>query len=172
MTPLGAYILAFIVGKVPPEQHSYYEKLEVTQTRYESISEDIATVSLEDPLFEDDEDGEKTGTLIASVATLESFLRADVDSCKIGGDKDKDGIYRAWTLWQLHANKKKVCESRLAGARVAREMMRASFKQCHFLPFLDRLGVYTDGFCKKNWNRSRNRIKRAVDWVRLHPFSL
>jgi hypothetical protein len=172
MTPLGAYILAFMVDKVPLEQHSYYEKLEVTQARYESIAEDTATVSLEYPLFEDDEDGERTGTFIASVAGLESFFRADVDSCKIGGDKDKDGNYRAWTLWQLHANKKKVCESRLAGARVAREMMRASLKQCYRLPFLDRLGVYTDGFCKKNWDRSRNRIKRAVDWVSNHPFSL
>jgi hypothetical protein len=172
MTPLGSYILALLISAVPPTQHSYYEKLDVTLRRYESISEDIATVSLESPLFADDEDGEKTGTIVASVATYESFLREDVDSCKIGGDKDKDGNYRAWTLWQLHANKKKVCSSRLEGARVAREMIRASFKQCYSLPFLDRLGVYTDGFCKKNWNRSRHRIKRAVEWVSAHPFSL
>lgn len=172
MTPLGSYILTFMIAKVPLEQHAYYERLEVTQARYESIAEDIATVSLESPLYDDDEDGEKTGTTIASVASLESFFRAEVDSCKIGGDKDKEGRYQAWTLWQLHANKNKVCENRLAGARVAREMMRASFKHCSSLPLLDRLGVYTDGFCKKNWDRSRNRIKRAVDWVKSHPFSL
>lgn len=172
MSPLAQYVFVFFTATVPPIDHSYYEKLETTTARYESIAETIATVSLERPLFTDDADGIKTAMILGSIATFESFLRADIDSCKKGGDPNKDGVYQAWTLWQLHANKTKVCSNRLEGARYAREAVRFSLKTCISFPAFDRLSVYTDGVCKKDWNRSKHRMKRATDWIDKHPFSL
>ncbi len=170
---LVKYLIAFLESSVPLTDHAYYEKLEVTKARYESISETIAEVSVEAPLFADDAGGVKTGTLLASIASFEGSLRDDVDTCKRGGDPHPvTKVYQAWTLWQLHANKEKVCASRVAGARVAREMVRHSFKTCHKLAVPDRLSVYTDGVCKSNWSRSRYRMERASRWVSKHPFNL
>lgn len=167
---LAKYLFEFMVSTVPPEHHSYYEKLDKTISRYESIADTVAEAAIEAPLFADDQSGVKTGTVLVSVATYEGFLREDIDTCKIGGDKDKNGNWLAWTLWQMHKPKKDVCSSRARGVRVAREMIRNSFATCKNYELLDRLGVYTDGFCKKNWSRSRVRMKRAMDWVSKHPF--
>lgn len=170
MSPLAAYILIFLQFTVAMTDHSYYEALNKTQARYESIANDIATAAKEAPLFQDDEDGVKTGLLLSSIALSEGFLREDVDTCKRGGDKDKNGNPTAWSLWQMHLKKETVCHDRLTAARYAREMVRFSLKTCENYPFLDRLAVYTDGHCEKNWNRSRFRMKRAVDWATSHPF--
>lgn len=172
ITPLGKYIFVFLNSIVPITNHSYYEQLETTRVRYESVAETIATVSQESPLFVDDSDGVKTATILASIALAESHIRADVDTCKIGGDKDKNGNYTAWTLWQMHLPKKVVCSSRLVGARHAREFVRLSFKTCERLSLVDRLSFYTDGICKKDWRRSQDRIKPAIKWVAAHPFVL
>lgn len=169
---LVKYLIAFLESSVPLTDHAYYERLEITKARYESIAETIAEVSVEAPLFADDADGVKTGALLASIAGFEGALRDDIDNCKRGGDPHPvTKVYQAWTLWQLHANKEKVCASRVAGARVAREMIRHSFKTCHKLAVPDRLSVYTDGVCKSNWSRSRHRMERASRWVSTHPFT-
>jgi hypothetical protein len=170
MDTLAAYILLFMQSAVAMTDHSYYEPLTKTQARYESIANDIAIVAKESPLFQDDAEGIKTGLFITTVASTEGFFREDVDTCKRGGDKDKDGNPTAWTLWQMHLKKDVVCHDRLTAARYAREMIRFSLKTCESYPFLDRLAVYTDGHCATNWNRSRFRIKRAMDWFNNHPF--
>lgn len=170
MTPLAKYLLLFFQSAVPVADHSYYEKVEVTQARYESIADTVATAATEAPLFKDDLSGIKTALLLGSIATYESSLRADIDTCAKGGDIDKSGVTHAWTLWQVHAPKAKACVSRLEGARIAREMIRHSFKTCHLFDMQDRLSVYTDGSCKNKWNRSRHRMFRATDWLTKHPY--
>ena len=171
MTPLAAYLFPFLVASVPLADHSYYENIETTRDRYESIAETIAWVSIEAPVFEDDESGVRTGALLASIATYEGSLKAEIDTCAKGGDIDKNGVAHAWTLWQVHAEKEKACASRVAGATIAREMIRISFKTCKSRAMLDRLSIYTDGSCHSNWKRSRHRMGRAMNWVALHPFT-
>ncbi len=169
--PLAKYLLVFLQSAVPVADHSYYEKSEVTQARYESIADTIAEVSLEAPVFKDDVSGVKTALLLGSIATFESSLKAEIDTCAKGGDIDKAGVTHAWTLWQLHAPKEKACASRLAGARIARETIRISFKACAKEEMLDRLSGYTDGTCHSKWNRSRHRMWRAMNWFEKHPFT-
>ncbi len=170
MTPLAKYLLLFFQSAVPVTDHSFYEKVEVTQARYESIADTVAAAATEKPLFKDDWSGVKTALLLGSIATYESSLRADIDTCAKGGDIDKAGVTHAWTLWQVHAPKEKACVSRLEGARIAREMVRNSFKVCSLFDTQDRLSVYTDGVCKNKWNRSRSRMFRASNWLAKHPF--
>lgn len=170
MTLLAKYLLVFFQSAVPVTNHSFYEKVEVTQARYESIADTIAAVAIEAPVFKDDVSGVKTALLLGSIATFESSLRADIDTCAKGGDIDKAGVTHAWTLWQLHAPKEKACASRLAGARMARETIRISFKACAKEEMLDRLSGYTDGACHSKWNRSRHRMFRAMNWLEKHPF--
>jgi hypothetical protein len=171
MTSLAKYLLVFFQSTVPVADHSYYEKVEVTQARYESIADTVASVAMEHPLFRDDTNGVKTALLLGSVATFESSLIAEIDTCVKGGDIDKAGVPHAWTLWQVHAPKETACANRLAGARIAREMIRWSFKTCSSFDVSDRLSGYTDGSCKNKWNRSRHRMFRATNWLEKHPFA-
>jgi hypothetical protein len=170
MTPLAKYVFVFFLSAEPVANHSYYEKAEVTTARYESIAETIAETALEKPIFRDDVSGVKTALLLGSIATFESSLKDDIDTCAKGGDIDKNGVPHAWTLWQVHAPKELACASRLEGARIAREMVRNSFKVCATFDMQDRLSVYTDGSCHNKWNRSRHRMFRATNWLDKHPF--
>lgn len=165
-----AYLLAAAKAFVPTTNHAYYEKPEVTEARYESIAQTVADVSFTHPLWSDDVDGIKTGLILLSISGYESSFKNDIDSCKVGGDKDKKGVFHAWTLWQLHANKEKVCANRAAGATAAVYTVKHSFEICKDYPFNDRLSVYTDGVCKKNWWRSSSRISRAMKWYNDHPY--
>ena len=168
---LEQYLLGALLTFVPASQHAYYESEEATLDRYSSIAHTIAVISKEQPLFADDEDGVKTGLILASIASSESNLREDVDDCRRGGDRDKHGNWLAWGLWQTHAPKSEVCSSRLSGARIAREMVRTSFSVCSSFAWSDRLSVYTDGVCKNNWKRSSFRLNRAVQYLKQHTFS-
>jgi len=168
MQTLVNYILTAMVSWVPVTDHSYYEKPETTMERYTDIANTIVDVAMDPenkPLFEGEDGRVKTALLIASVASSEGFFREDVDSCKIGGDNGK-----AWGLWQTHAPKKKVCASRKNAATIALGMMANSFAVCKAYPIMDRMSVYTDGRCQKNWKRSRYKMERAMSWYANNKF--
>jgi hypothetical protein len=163
---LAAYLLSAMNSWVPPAQHAYYETPDDTAGRYASIAGDIAEVALdpaEEPVFAGDDGRYKTALLLASIASYESSFRARVDDCRVAGDNG-----RAHGLWQTHAPKDAVCTDRRQAARIALEMVRASFAECRALDFADRLSLYTDGACKHDWNRSRYRVWRAVRWWTHH----
>ena len=173
VTNLAIYVFAAMTTWVPMSNHSFYEKEEITHSRYESIANTIAEVSLNEdksPIFNDEDDAinrAKTALLLASIASYESSFKKSVDSCKEGGD---NGL--AWGLWQTHSNKKKTCANRLTAAYIALGMVNRSFKFCSKQHLLDKLSIYTDGRCKDNWYRSRSRIMRALSWHQKHKEEL
>jgi hypothetical protein len=170
---LVIYLATAMSAWVPMANHSYYEKLEMTQVRYSEIATTIAAAVLDGnqvPIFNDEDDltnRVKTGLLLASIAAYESSFKKEVDSCAEGGDH---GL--AWGIWQTHANKTKVCADRSVAVRVALGMIETSFNNCKNRNISDRLSIYTDGICHTNWKRSRNRVERALSWHKKHRAEL
>lgn len=164
---LSSYIFSAMVSWVPLTDHSFLnESVETTAARYHSIANTIAEVSIsEPPLFAGADAEVKTALILGSIASSESFFRADVDSCKKGGD---NGL--AWGDWQTHAPKKLVCSSRVAAAKIALQMIRNSFNVCKNYKLVDQLSVYTDGSCKADWWRSRYKMNRAINYLKKNPF--
>jgi hypothetical protein len=167
---LSNYIFAAMVSWVPVSDHAYYEKQEETIARYHDIANTIAEVALDptrEPMFAGDDDEIKTALLLASIASSESFFRKSVDDCKVSGDNNL-----AWGLWQTHASKKLVCSNRKAAAIVALDMAKDSLNSCKSFPLLDRMSVYTDGSCHVNWNRSRQKMGRAIEYFKNNKLEL
>lgn len=165
---LTNYILAAMISWVPLNQHNHLEEEEVTSQRYHDIAETIAEVSLDptlEPLFEGEDGRVKTALLLASVASSESNFQNDVDTCHRGGD-----LGLAWGLWQTHAPKILVCSDRKVAVKIALEMMRYSFQHCHHLALDDRMSIYTDGKCHKNWRRSKFKVNRAISYINSNSF--
>lgn len=161
MQALVSLILTAMVSWVDPSTHRHLERPEVTRARYVAIAEDIAGVVIT-ARGERVRDVETEALLLASIASLESSFRADVDACVRG----RGG---AWSLWQIAGGgaraKGKVCSSRREAARVALAMVRESFRACAGHAFEDRLAFYTDGRCERDWKRSRSRVRRALEMV-------
>lgn len=187
MHVLAAYLLTAMVAWVPLSYHHVFDRKEqVTRDRYESIAEDIAAVSLDPaqkPLFADVhskvtgelvQDGRmETALLLTSIASWESHFEAAVDSCELVGDNG-----HAFSMWQMHQPRARVCGDRRAAIRVAIGMIRESFDSCNqwgaqnrIVPVLaDKLSFYTDGYCHTNWKRSRERMERAIGWWKEHAY--
>lgn len=166
MTYFINYVLAAMIAWYPISNHTFYEKVEITTARYLSIATTIAQASIDpkrEPLFAGPDGRVKEALLLASVAASESGFRDDVDTCKRNGD---GGL--AFTLWQLHAKKDVVCANREAGAGVALDIMRTSFTMCKSFELVDRMSGYTDGTCHANWQRSRYKMVRAINWYAAH----
>src|ERR1700729_2397021 len=141
MTHYFAHIVfKAMVSFVPLSQHSYYETAAETQTRYESIAEDISEGSDAAPIFQGTDGGIKTALLLASLSSFESAYRKDIDSCQRGGDHN-----RSWTIFQLlqyYSPKEEVCKDRKKAVEYAIKYIRNSFEHCNSLPVEDRLSVY------------------------------
>jgi hypothetical protein len=125
--------------------------------RYASIAEDLARVSAEAPLFDDDAGGEHTAVTLAAIASLESFFAADVDALRKFGDGGK-----ARGLLQVHMLPGEApCFDRLSCLRVGRERVRLSMDTCRRLPAHERLSQFTTGRCQHN-PEGRWRMARAT----------
>jgi len=167
MFDLVDYIFAFFLAAVPAQHHAHYEPAEQTLGRYQAIAEDIAAVVSEpaiEPLFDGRDARAKTAVLLASVAASESYLRADVDNCKVRGDGGKSA-----TIFQIQNAPKSVCTDRRDAVRVALERLRASMSACKTLPASERLAQYASGRCDRGQRASRYRWQRAERWIATHP---
>lgn len=105
MIPLAPIIaaLAFVKPSLPPERAS-------------RLAGDIAAEA--DTLDE--------GLALVAVATVESGLRAEVETCRVTGDHG-----RAWSLYQLNADawkrpytRAQICASNRLATRLARNALR------------------------------------------------
>lgn len=164
LTLFATYLFSMMVALTPLSQHAFYEKNDVTASRYEVISMTMARVIGGETM----PDGErlKVGAVMVSIGDAESHWNAAVVSCEKGGDND-----RAWGPWQTQLPKAKVCESTEAAFKLALTMVKTSFLACKELALADRLSWYTDGKCRHNWKRSSWRMNRALAWVKAHPFT-
>lgn len=168
MANLVSYLVAFFVATVPVGMHAYREAPDITLERYESVAEDIAEVSLdpeEAPLFHGAHARERTALVLASIASFESSLRADVDDCSTLGDGG-----RSRTIFQIQRGTPLViCEDRRAAAHVALSMVRESLAACAGSPADERLALYTSGSCERGRRQAQWRWARAVAFYRSHP---
>jgi hypothetical protein len=174
MNPITTYILSAMTAWVPITDHAYYERREITEARYVSIANTVVETAYDDkrkPLFEGEDGRIKSALLLAAIASTESFFIKDVDTCRRGGDCE-GGHCLAWGDWQTHSNRWRTCSSRATAADIAYNWIQNSFDVCKMkgYPMLDRLSVYTDGHCHWNWERSRTRMLRALNWLKGHPF--
>lgn len=159
---LSKYLLQAMMVWVPIEDHAFREKREITEARYSSIADDIADV-LSAETFPTEEDRLKIAVTMVSIGAAESHFVASVDSCDTSGDHGK-----AWGIWQVQGHKAKTCESRKSALVVALGIVKTSLRVCADLPLNDRLSFYTDGKCKKDWQRSAWRFGRALSYVKNH----
>jgi hypothetical protein len=172
ITTLTTYLLTAMTTWVPAATHP--EGAEKAMARYESIARDIATVALDEgqtPLFAGADGREKTALLLASIASFESFFRADVDEGRARGDNG--GSYclmqiqvgtktaEGWTGKDLIASRHKCL---VAGLNRIRE----SFVMCRALPQPYRLAGYTCGRCVQE-PKAEQRMNRAIKWLAAHP---
>jgi hypothetical protein len=157
-----------MVTWVPLEEHAWLEPRAVTAERYARIAETIAKVaSEEEPIFEGELEAARarTALLLAAIASYESHYAARVENCRVSNAG-------ALGLWQTVAPRGQVCKSREGAARVALAMVRQSFQACSRHDELDRLAFYTDGFCRRDWRRSRSRVGRATRYWTKTPLKL
>lgn len=165
---LAPIIFKAMITFYPIQNHAYHETTEITTNRYESISEDIAEGSAQQPIFSDAEGGAaKTGILLASLARWESQgYDAKVDQCITAGD---NGM--SWTIFQLmslFSPKQEVCASRKKAVEWAIKHIKNSFRLCHSLPLQDRLSVYAGGTCDNGRPQSRVRVVPAINFYNTH----
>ena len=171
---LATYLVVAMTAWVPPAQH--VEGRDKALERYESIAKDIATVAMDeanDPLFAGGDGRQKTALLMASIASFESYYRADVDSGKARGDNGK-----SWCLMQIQVGTGKTAEgwsgeeliaSRNKCLTAGLNKLRVSMAFCRALPLRFRLAGYTHGKCIED-PKSETRMGRATRWLSDHPF--
>jgi hypothetical protein len=163
---LSPIVLKAMIAFYPMSNHTFHEPLATTQARYESIAEDIASGSDQNPIFEGEEGGVRTAFLLASIASFESGFIAKIDECKQSGDSGK-----AWTIFQLqtpYSPKGEVCGSRKKAVEWAIHHIRNSFSTCHSLPVESRLSAYTAGRCINGERKSSQRIHPAISFLNAH----
>ncbi len=172
---LAAWLLSAMVAWVPPSQQWREGEFHATD-RYASIAQDIARVALdpeEPPLFEGPQGRAQTALLMASIASFESFFRADVDKGIVKGDHG-----RSWCLLQVQVHNKTaeqwtgpdLINDRTKCLRAGLHLMRNSFVWCRGLKLIDRLAGYTRGHCIEE-PYAEQRMRRALDWWKHHPFT-
>ncbi len=152
----------------PIQNHAYHEAADITTTRYESIAEDIAIGSVQQPVFSDTDGGAaKTGILLASLARWESQgYDAEVDQCRRAGDHGM-----SWTIFQLmspFSPKQEICADRKKAVEWALRWIKNSFRLCSYLPLQDRLSVYAGGTCDNGRPQSRVRVSPAINFYNSH----
>jgi hypothetical protein len=170
---LSAYIFSAMVTWTPLKVHFRESENEV-RARYEGIARDIATVALDEsepPLFAGEDGRTQTALLIASIASFESYFRADVDAGKARGDH---GV--SWCMMQVQVHGKTaegwtgqdLILDRTKCIRAGLHLVQYSFEWCKHLPLRHKLSGYTSGTCGADAS-SEARIARAIRWMKEHP---
>jgi hypothetical protein len=177
---LVRYLLLAMATWVPHVQHAAVENFDVTEERYEEFAQDTARAMLDEdvdpiPFVPGDEINNRaeSALLLASIASDESYYRADVMSCAPPTPDAPGDDGHSWGPFQTSRNRRSTCTSFEGAARVALEMVRESWRICAKLPFEARLAEYTDGF---RWDtaradrRSRVKVGRMLRFWVAHPF--
>jgi hypothetical protein len=126
--------------------------------RYWSIAQDIAEVAGESPVFEEPGGVRRTALLMASVASLESSYRADVDSFSVRGDGGK-----SWGLLQVQLRPGERCGGRVECLRVGAARVKESMGACRHTG--DPMALFMSGpRCLTSWG-TRERWARAKRWM-------
>lgn len=168
--PFIAWVLSLFLVASPPDRRP--EPEEETRARYLEIAAHIVEVSLdaERPIFATGaRPRSRSMALLASVAVLESGLRADVD------DGRKRGKAGECTVFQLMPIRKGDCDAWLSDRQLAtvraHELMRRSARAC--LRARGRedhmLAAYASGNCGGGLEESRARVSQALRWFRDRP---
>jgi hypothetical protein len=170
---LTTYLLQAMAAWVPAATQP--EGAEKALVRYEAIAKDIAALTLDEaqnPLFAGNDGREKTALLVASIASFESFYRADVDEGRARGDKGA-----SYCLMQVRVGEGKTPEgwtgadliaSRSKCLMAGLNRIRESFSMCKALPQAFRLAGYTAGHCVQE-PKAEARMNRATRWLSAHP---
>jgi hypothetical protein len=175
MESFVTYLLAAMVAWVSPSMQKQHEPPEDAQARYEAIARDVAAVVLDEdetPIFSGPGGRARTGLLLLSVASYESYFRKDVDDGTRLGDHGRsfclmqihvgDGVTReGWSGPELVADRKRC-------VRAALHILLGSFGACRRLPLDDRLSAYATGRCEEGSDASRARVGRARKWWEAH----
>lgn len=150
-------LASFARSLVPIESHAFTEQRDVTELRYEAYAREVAEVELdEDPL--PGLDIVRSALVIVNVTARESYFRADVMNCGVRG------LGGAWGPMQFQGPRVLACSSWRSAIRLGHRMAAESFARCAGLPIGDRLSIFTDGVCRRRWQRSRVRIGPALRW--------
>jgi hypothetical protein len=169
---LAAYVLSAMTAWVAPKTHPEGEAAAVV--RYTQIADDIAAVALdpkEKPAFEGDDGRIKTALLLASIASLESGYRADIDQGRTRGDHGVSWCLVQVQVWGTTAEGwtgRDLVADRTKCLKAGLHRIHTSFAMCAGWPIENRLSGYTIGTCKKEWT-SRTRTHRALAWLHDHP---
>lgn len=135
--------------------------------RYVSISEDIAAVADESPVFAGEDGPARTGLLLASIASFESGYRADIDDLTVKGDHGASAsILQIWVRPGEHPT------DRRSFIRLGVERIKESFGACRGSVLADRLALYASGHCDAGLRESRHRVERALRYWKASPFVL
>lgn len=164
------WLVGAMIAWMPPQR-------DADRVRYESIAKDMVAVAYdpnEAPVFTGDAGRAKTALLMASIASLESGYRADVDDGRTTGDHGQSFCLmqvrvvgktaEGWTGRDLVSDRKKCF-------RAALKRIRISFEWCKDHAVDDRLSGYTVGTCRDGEPLSRNRVGRAKVYWSHTPFS-
>ncbi len=196
MKAFVAWIIAFLIAKVPPGQPQYgglIETQQETEIRYESVAEDLAEVIANEPSFYAGDYGlARTATVMLSVAFFESGFSAKVDRGLLRGDGGRSvclmqvnvgkGRTSAWNKttgkWASPAddpadvvlgwNADELIADRKRCFLAAHRLMRSSIASCSRLGALEGLRAYASGTCKDGSDASRRRMSVAVRWFNGH----
>jgi hypothetical protein len=163
------WLVGAMIAWVPPLHDS-------DRVRYESIAKDLVAVAFdaqEQPVFTGDGGRAKTALLMASIASVESGDRADVDDGRVTGDHGRSFCLmqvqvvgktaEGWTGQDLTSDRKKCF-------RAALKRIRISFDWCKDHAIEDRLAGYTSGLCRDGEQLARNRFWRARNYWSKTPF--
>lgn len=169
---LASWLMTAMVAWNPPGQHREGEA--AARERYASIAFDMAEAALdpaEKPLFDGPTGRAQTALLMASVASVESGFRRDVDTGALKGDHG-----RSYCIFQVQVRGRtaemwtgeELVRDRKRCVRAGLHKMQESFTTCRALPVTDRLALYTTGRCSHEPG-AEWRVKRAMGWWKAHP---
>ena len=196
MKDFVAWIIAFMVAKVPPGAPQYGGLAETkaeTQARYDSIAKDLSEVVVNEPPFYGGAHGyARTASVMLSVAFFESAFSKKVDIGLLKGDAGNSvclmqlnvgkGRTRSWNKvtgkWAMPADKPDDVEQGWTAAELiadrkkcflaAQRLMRTSIASCSRLGPLESLRTYTSGSCNGGSDASRRRMSVAIRWFDSH----
>ncbi len=191
-----AWIVAFLIAKAPPGQPQYgglAETRQETETRYESIAQDLSeVVASEPPFYAGDQGIARTTSVMLSVAFFESAFSAKVDKGLLRGDGGRSvclmqinvgkGRTNTWNTVtnkfaspndkaeevELGWNASELLGDRKKCFRAAHRIMRRSIASCSRLGPLEALRSYASGSCEEGSDASRRRMSVAVRWFSAH----
>lgn len=167
------------------------------RSRYSDVAAAAAAVAYdpsEPPLFGGPDGRARTLALMLAVADSESGFRKDVD---LGSGEASRGDHgESWCLMQIRLSPavdgstrrrivmdgdawtlsdsggwtgQDLVRDRTKCFRAGLHMMRVSMRACKGLSLEDRLSLYTSGNCQDGRASSRNRMVKAMRWLRKSP---